>query len=139
MTTEILGEPLALIIEDDDKLSIIYTEALRQAEFNTLVIYDGAEALARLPTCQPAVIILDLHLPHVSGDKILGVIRQTESLAQTQVIITTADATLAAALRQPSDLVLIKPISFLQLRDLAKQLRAALTETADQSTRPGSC
>jgi CheY-like chemotaxis protein len=85
------------------------------------------------------VIILDLHLPHVSGGKILGVIRQTESLAQTQVIITTADATLAAALRQPSDLVLIKPISFLQLRDLAKQLREAITETADQSTRPGSC
>lgn len=139
MTAEMLSEPLALIIEDDDKLSIIYTEALRQAGFDTRVIHDGAEALIKIQTCQPAVIILDLHLPHVSGDKILGVIRQTESLAQTRVIITTADAALAETLRPQSDLVLIKPISILQLRDLAKQLRAAITETADQSTRPRNC
>ncbi len=138
MTAEVDGTPLALIIEDDDKLSIIFTEALRQAGFDTQVIHDGAEALTKLQTCQPAVVILDLHLPHVSGDKILEAIRHTESLAQTRVIITTADATLAEALRQPSDLVLIKPISFLQLRDFAKQMRATITETADQATRPGN-
>ncbi len=138
MTAETHGEPLALIIDDDDKLSIMFAEALRQAGFNTQVIHDGAEALAKIQMCQPALIMLDLHLPHVSGDKILGAIRRTESLAQTRVIITTADATLATALRQPSDLVLIKPISILQLRDLAKQLRAAITATADQATRPGN-
>jgi two-component system cell cycle response regulator DivK len=101
------------------------------------VIHDGAEALDKIQMRQPALIMLDLHLPHVSGDKILGAIRRTESLAQTRVIITTADATLATVLRQPSDLVLIKPISILQLRDLAKQLRAAIAAAADQSTRPG--
>jgi len=126
MTAEKHGEPLALIIEDDDKLSIIFTEALRQAGFDTRVIHDGAEALAKIQTYQPAVIILDLHLPHVSGDVILGAIRHTESLAQTRVIITTADATLAETLRPQSDLVLIKPISYLQLRDLARQMRAVI-------------
>jgi DNA-binding response OmpR family regulator len=125
------AEPLALIIEDDDKLSIIFTEALHQAGFATRVLHDGAEALSKLLTCQPAVVVLDLHLPHVSGDEILTVIRHTDSLAQTRVIITTADATLAETLRSHSDLVLIKPISYLQLRDLAKQLRAAITPTVD--------
>jgi DNA-binding response OmpR family regulator len=127
MTAETRSEPLALIIEDDDKLSIIFTEALRQAGFDTRVIHDGAEALTTIQACQPAVVILDLHLPHVSGDEILRAIRQTESLAHTQVIITTADAILAETLRPQSDLILIKPISFLQLRDLARQMRVAIS------------
>jgi DNA-binding response OmpR family regulator len=139
MTVKTRSEPLALIIEDDDKLSVIFTEALRQAGFDTWVIHDGAEALAKIKTCQPAVVILDLHLPHVSGDEILGTIRHTESLAHTRVIITTANAVLAETLRAQCDLVLIKPISYLQLRDVTRQMRAALTETADQVTRPGDC
>jgi DNA-binding response OmpR family regulator len=138
MTGEADRVPLALIIEDDDKLSIIFTEALRQAGFDTRVIHDGAEALTAIQTCQPAVVILDLHLPHVSGDEILRAIRQTDSLAHTRVIITTADATLAETLRPQSDLILIKPISFLQLRDVARQMRAAIPATADQAARPGN-
>jgi DNA-binding response OmpR family regulator len=138
MTAETNSTPLALIIEDDDKLSIIFTEALRQAGFDTRIICDGAEALAKIQTCQPAVVMLDLHLPHVAGDKILEAIHHAEHLAQTRVIITTADATLAATLRPHCDLVLIKPISFLQLRDLARQMHTAITATADQATRPGN-
>ena len=103
--------PLALIIEDDDKLSIIFTEALRQAGFDARVIHDGAEALTAIQTCRPDVVILDLHLPHISGDEILKVIRHTENLALTRVIITTADAVLAETLRPQCDLILIKPIS----------------------------
>jgi DNA-binding response OmpR family regulator len=72
MAVETLDEPLAPIIEDGDQLSIIYSEARRQAEFVTRVIHAGAEALAQLPTSQSAVIVLDLHLPHVSSAKILG-------------------------------------------------------------------
>jgi len=52
-------------------------------------------------------------------------------LALTRVIITTADATLAETLRPQCDLVLIKPISYLQLRDVAKEMRAVITATAD--------
>ena len=126
MSEEVTRRPLALIIEDDDKLSVIYTEALRQAMFETLAIYDGAKAVEQLRTIIPAVVVLDLHLPHVSGDEILSQIRHDERFVQTKVIITTADATQAGALQDSSDLILIKPISFLQLRDLATRLRAAI-------------
>ena len=131
MTGEADRVHLALIIEDDDKLSVIYAEALRQAGFDPRVIDDGAEALTAIPTYRPAVVILDLHLPHVSGNEILKGIRQTDSLALTRVIITTADAVLAETLRAQCDLILIKPISYLQLRDLARQMRAAIPTTVD--------
>ena len=64
-----------------------------------------------------------MHLPNVSGDTILHHIRADERLANTRVMLATADAYMAENLRDKSDLVLLKPISFTQLRDLAKRLR----------------
>ena len=39
------------------------------------------------------------------------------------IIITTADARMGDAYREQVDFVLIKPISFVQLRDLTKRLK----------------
>jgi CheY-like chemotaxis protein len=72
------------------------------------------------------LVVLDLHLPHVSGDKILEHIRRDECLARSQVIVTTADAARANALHDQPDFVLIKPISFLQLQDLVGRIRNTL-------------
>jgi DNA-binding response OmpR family regulator len=116
-------QPLALIIEDDPKLSVIFAQALRQAEFDIEVIDDGNTALTRLAETVPAVVVLDLHLPGVSGDKILRQIRADERLAATRIMLATADALMAQGLRHNADLVLLKPISFNQLRDLASRLR----------------
>jgi DNA-binding response OmpR family regulator len=119
-------DPLALIIEDDDKLSAIYAEALRQANFETVIISDGAAALAQMRVLAPALIILDLHLPHTAGDEILRQIRQDEKLTRAHVVVTTADAVRAATVQDQADLVMIKPISVLQLRDLARRIRSTL-------------
>ncbi len=118
--------PVALIIEDDDKLALIYAEALRRAQFEAVVVSDGAIALAQAAALSPALIILDLHLPHISGIQILHDLRQDERLAKTHVIVTTADALQAANVRDKADLTLIKPVSFLQLRDEAQRIRSTL-------------
>lgn len=118
-----MNNQLAVIIEDDQDLSNIYARALRAAEFDIEIIRDGRQALVRLAELQPIIVILDLHLPHISGDKILQHIRSDPRLAQTQVIITSADHILADSLKLEADLVLVKPISFIQLRDLAARLR----------------
>ena len=122
-TTTAKKQPLALIIEDDANLSEIFALALQKAEFETEVIGDGNTALTRLAKAVPAVVVLDLHLPHVSGDQILRQIRTDERLINTQVMLATADAQMAERLREDSDLVLLKPISFNQLRELAARLR----------------
>lgn len=114
--------PLALIIEDDEKLSTIYAAAVKQAGFTTRTIRDGKDAIKELDIFQPRLVILDLHLPHVSGEMILKAIRADQRLSKTKVIITTADAITAQTLEQEGDLVLIKPVSFNQLRDLAFRL-----------------
>lgn len=114
---------LALIIEDDKKLAEIFAQALKAAGYQTEVIQDGQEALERLAETTPAVVVLDLHLPRVSGKDILRQIRADGRLVKTRVMLATADPLMAETLRDTADLVLLKPISFNQLRDLAARLR----------------
>jgi len=115
-------QPLALIIEDDYDASVIFDEALQAAGFSTEVFRDGKKALTRLDGSVPHLIALDLHLPHVSGSTILNKIRLDERLCDISVIIVTADPSLADSLHENADLILLKPISFKQLRDLAARL-----------------
>lgn len=118
-----MRDPLALIIEDDRDLANIFAKALRAAEYEIEIIRDGTAALERLSGTEPAVVVLDLHLPYVSGKTILHHIRADQRLAQTRVMLATADSILADTLRSEADLVLLKPISYGQLRDLAVRLR----------------
>ena len=41
-------DPLALIVEDDEKLATIFAQALRMASFKTQIIRDGQEANEKL-------------------------------------------------------------------------------------------
>jgi len=115
-------KPLAFIIEDDEDLSIIFSEALNAAGFQTQMIRNGRLALEQLMENTPKVVILDMHLPGLSGLEILKYIRTEERLALTNVIVTTADAVMAEQVRDSADLALIKPITFGQLRDLSARL-----------------
>ena len=74
----------------------------------------------------PAVVVLDLHLPNVAGTDILKRIRETEHLKKVRVVVATADARLAEQTDRQADFVLIKPISFSLLRDLAIRLSTGM-------------
>jgi len=117
-----MSNPLALIIEDDFDLSDIFSTALESGGFDTEVIRDGQAAIDRLAGTPPAVIVLDLNLPRVSGPTILKAIHADPRFGKTAIIITTADAQLSESLRGNADLVLLKPISIDQLRELAKRM-----------------
>lgn len=119
-------KPLALIIEDDEDLSIIFTEAFNEANFQTEAFQNGQLALDRLHEATPEVVCLDMYLPGASGLDILKYIRSENRLELTSAIITTADATIGEQVREIADVVLIKPISFGQLYKLASQLYSAL-------------
>jgi len=116
---------LALIIEDDEDLASIFAEALRGIGFEVELVTDGRAAQERLKNGPaPFLILLDMHLPHVSGGELLtNIIKKEEHLAKTMVIITTADARMGETYGDMADFVMIKPISFVQLRDLTSRLK----------------
>jgi len=116
---------LALIIEDDEDLASIFAEALRGVGFDVELVADGRMAQDRLNNgVPPFLILLDMHLPHISGaDLLTNVIKKDERFAKSVVIITTADARMGEAYTEQVDFVMIKPISFVQLRDLTSRLK----------------
>ncbi len=120
------SQPCAVIVEDDDKLIDIFSKATILAGFQTTGVKNGADALDILKSIQPEIIVLDLHLPGLTGDRLLDEIRRHELLKNTQIILATADPAMADMLREKSDYVLEKPISFSQLRDLAIRIRLSL-------------
>jgi len=115
---------LALVIEDDQDLSEIFTRALEQAGFEVETVRDGKAAQERLrDEIVPNVIALDLHLPFVDGATLLKQIHADERYVKTRVILTTADAAQAEFLRNKVTIVLVKPIMFSQLRDISARLK----------------
>lgn len=112
---------LSLIIEDDEDLAEIFSQAVSAAGYETEVIGDGLAAQERLKEVVPSVIVLDMHIPHISGDKLFKQIREDQRLDHTRVVVATADAQMGEMMRGKADLVLIKPISFTQLRDLTSR------------------
>ena len=116
-------KPLAYIIEDNKDTVTIFRGALEMAQYQVEVAYDGAVAREYLAEYVPDLIILDLHIPNVSGDVLLQQIRSDERLKDTRVFLATADANMAAQLRDQAELVLLKPIGFSQLKELAQRFR----------------
>jgi len=115
---------LALIIEDDEDLANIFAEALRGVGIEVEHVADGKLAQERLKGgTVPFLILLDMHLPHVSGGELLTRMKQDERFANTIMILTTADARMGEAYSDQADFVMIKPISFVQLRDLTSRLK----------------
>ena len=118
-----MTKPLALIIEDDPQLNTIMAITL-QADFEIETCADGSAGLARLKQTVPTVVVLDLNLPGASGKEILQSIRADERLSKTRIILTTADERQAETLREDADIVLLKPVSPAQLRELALRLKS---------------
>jgi len=117
----------AFIIEDDEDLAEIFSQAIREADFDPEIVVSGDAAMQRLANETPTLIVLDMQLPGASGIDILKYVRGEARLAKILVILATANPLMADLVRKQADLVLIKPVSFSQLRDLASRLKKRLS------------
>ncbi|HEX2995166.1 MAG TPA: response regulator [Anaerolineales bacterium] len=113
-----MSKPLALIVEDDPSLNEIIALTL-QEDFELETCSDGDEAMELLGNVVPQVVVLDLNIPGIHGRDILAHIRSNNRFQRTHVIVATADGRQAEILQNEADIVLLKPVSPGQLRELA--------------------
>jgi DNA-binding response OmpR family regulator len=116
-----MTKPFVFIVEDDPKLREIISITL-ESDFDLKSCADGNSAIEQLRKLTPEIVVLDLNLPGISGRDILTYIRTNERFAKTRVILTTADDRQAETLNNDADIVLLKPVSPMQLRELALRL-----------------
>ena len=86
--------------------------------------YDGATALARAEELHPDLILLDIHLPDVSGLEVCARLRERGGPAAKIVMLTAAaqEADVALGLAAGADHYLTKPFSPVRLLALVDAL-----------------
>ncbi|WP_460450093.1 response regulator [Alsobacter sp. SYSU BS001988] len=75
-----------LLVEDSLFVRAIIRRMLRQVGMrNVTEVGDGEAALEALQTFSPELVLLDWHLPHLTGGQILEIIRDPTISARTDV------------------------------------------------------
>jgi DNA-binding response OmpR family regulator len=116
-----MGAPFALVVEDDQAVAELFEKALKDAGYQVEILENGHKAQAQLVFTTPDLILLDLHLPSLSGEVILRQIRGQQRLAHTRIIVTTGDREAGAQYVGMADEVVIKPVGYELLRQLAEK------------------
>lgn len=79
-----------MLVEDDTNLSEIYQARLTAEGYQIVSAHDGEEALALAAKEKPDLIVSDVMMPKISGFEMLDILRNTEGLRDTKVIMLTA-------------------------------------------------
>ena len=128
-----MPKPFALIIEDDRDIVALFRHVLDIAGYQTEIVLDGREAMSRLLSVRPDIVLLDLQLPGLSGIEIFQKMRSIENLKDVPVVIVTAYAFASDGLPEEPDLVLSKPVDINQLSSLVQRLRKTHGELQEQT------
>jgi diguanylate cyclase (GGDEF)-like protein len=131
-----MEKPFALIVEDDRDIAALFRHVLDIAGYRTEITMHGREAMDRLKSAQPEIVLLDLSLPGIPGTKILERIRGDERLKGVPVVVVTAHAQLADSLPIEPDLVLLKPVNLGQLSNLVQRLRQTASSISESPWDP---
>jgi DNA-binding response OmpR family regulator len=122
-----------LVVDDDLELSSLIGYALRQAGYMVIEAGDGVAALEAFERESPALVILDVNLPRLSG---LEVCRRIRAASRTPVMMLTvknAEEDQVQALDLGADDYLTKPFS---PRTLLARVRALLRRAGEEKPMP---
>jgi DNA-binding response OmpR family regulator len=76
-----------VIVEDDVALADIYKTRLEMIGYVCFVAHDGLEALTVIERERPSLVLLDIMMPKLAGDKILKVMRETDWGKDVKVLV----------------------------------------------------
>ena len=116
-----------LIVDDDVPWSETAAEALRDAGFEVHLAHNGDQGASLLEREPPSVVILDVHLPGLSGLELLHQFRQRDRF--TPVVMVSGDDQAAIqdrAMSEGASAFLRKPVSLsLLLRTVERQVKVS--------------
>jgi two-component system response regulator (stage 0 sporulation protein F) len=116
-----------LVVDDDSQITGLLEIFLTHLGYDVQCARCGSEALQTVPAYEPDVVLLDVHMPGMSGHEVLS--RLHEERHGMPVILITGDQQVARRTIQNSTVgLLIKPFN---LSEVAQAVAAALrTRTA---------
>jgi DNA-binding response OmpR family regulator len=122
-----------LVVDDDLELAGLIGYALRQAGYLVVEAADGQAALAAFERESPALVILDVNLPRLSGLEVCRQIRTASKVPIMMLTVRSAEEDQVQALDLGADDYLTKPFS---PRTLLARVRALLRRAGDERPAP---
>jgi DNA-binding response OmpR family regulator len=110
-----------LVVDDDTALRDYVEQTLREQGYDVRTAADGNDALAQIAAESPALVLLDLGLPSVTGWGVLRELRARHSMTPV-ICMTAAHAAPIEAQRQGASGYLGKPFSRDDLLDSVARL-----------------
>ena len=86
MTTKVL------IVEDDLLNRMFYEAVFKQRDYQLMVVDDGAHVMDAVDEFRPDIITMDIHLPHISGRKLIRKIKRNPETQHIPILAITAYA-----------------------------------------------
>ncbi len=86
-----MGNPCLLVVDDDPQITALLRIVLRRGGYDIRASHSGAEALDLARRERPDAVLLDLHMPDVSGEDVLSCLKRDGSLCDVPVIVATGD------------------------------------------------
>jgi DNA-binding response OmpR family regulator len=128
-----MGQPTVLVVDDEKHIVDLARMYLEREGFTVEEALDGAEALRKIRSLNPALVVLDLMLPEVDGWEVC---RRTRVDSDVPIIMLTArsdDVDKIVGLELGADDYLTKPFN---PRELVARVKAILRRY-ERSLRPG--
>ena len=101
-----------LLIDDEQFYFKLLQKSLREAEYKLEYAKSGSEGLAKIPSFEPELLIVDLKLPELDGFEILKRLRRDPKFSYIPVIVITSQDELSDKLKAfelGADDYLVKP------------------------------
>lgn len=110
-----------LIVDDEEEFTSTLAERLRLRHYDTRIASDGEVAVGKIQEERPDIVLLDLHIPGMSGLEILTRIKAMD--ASIQVVILTGSVGDIAELTMKAGAIdhMIKPVD---IENLLEKLQA---------------
>jgi CheY-like chemotaxis protein len=125
------GATFTLLYVEDNLLNLTLLQRIldRQWKLNFLTAIDGARGLAMAREFRPDMILLDLFLPDMPGEKVLAELRAAKETAEIPVIVFSADATEGQAerlLAAGARAYLTKPLVLAEFTQAIERVKAEI-------------
>jgi len=107
-----------LVVDDNSDSVAIMRSILEARGYQVLVATSGPEALRQLDTEPPALVLLDVMMPEMSGLEVLQRIKENAATGRLPVILVTAkthDEDVLSGYQYGADYYITKPFTSKQL------------------------
>src|SRR5262245_9017807 len=79
-----------LVVDDNPFIASLLQHGLGAEGYAVVVAQDGLEALARVAEAHPDLILLDLDMPHLSGDEVCRRLKSDPATRLIPIVMVTA-------------------------------------------------